>query len=485
MSPAVGVMNNLLLPDLFAMAILLGVLHLVRRRYPQQEIRMWMAGLLLILLECTARLLYGARLPEFAHRSLHVIALDAYLLAGVVFLRSSLQGLQRLPRAALYAALNTAPAVLLLTAYGAGVKGAVVYTGIALAGIAIAVGSSLALRRPISFLLAAVAVWLPVAGAALARSPRLAVYLLLAGVYLLTAGTFFWTLPRRSSGKVAVVTGFVVWAACFATHPWVATAHPGSVTLASEVWNMQKFLITTGFLLVLFERQVESNEWLALHDQLTGLPNRRLFQDRIGNAIARAERDGTALILFALDLNNFKEVNDTLGHDAGDALLRNVTESLLRVVRRTDTLARTGGDEFTLLAADVKTARAPRKERRWGRTGDQKLDGFAETVPDGNGTAPSGDGNGPQYERSPVLHHALRIEQDIRAAVDKPVLVQGSASARTIEVSVSVGMAVYPADSTDASELARIADQRMYEDKRRQKGARGGLDRVLSLLTTN
>ena len=477
-------MNNLLLPDLFAMAILLGVLLLVRRRYPQHDIRLWMAGLLLILLECAARILYGIRMPDMAHRGLHAIALDAYLLAGVLFLRSSLQGLQRLPRATVYAALNTAPGLLLLTGYGAGLGSARFYTGTALAGVAVAAASSLLLQRPRSYLIASVAIWMPVAGATLAQSPRLATYLLLAAVYLAIAGAFFWSLPRRSSGKVAVVTGFLVWAACFATHPWIAALHPRWADLASEVWNMQKFLITVGFLLVLFERQVESNEWIALHDQLTGLPNRRLFQDRFGNALARAERDRTALILFCLDLNNLKVVNDTLGHDAGDAVLRNVAESLQQVVRRSDTLARMGGDEFFLLATDVKHASAPSKERRWLRMEEPALEAQGKRAPQEGSPGRSADGNSPRDDKHPGLQ-ASRIEQNIRTAVDKPVLVQASSGARTIEVSVSVGVAVYPTDSTDLAELCRIADQRMYEDKRRQKGTHGGLERVLSLLTTS
>ena len=248
---------------------------------------------------------------------------------------------------------------------------------------------------------------------------------------------------------------------------------------------MQKFLITVGFLLLLFERQVESNEWLALHDDLTGLPNRRLFQDRIANAVARAERDRTALILFCLDLNYFKEVNDTLGHDAGDALLRNVAESLQQVVRRTDTLARMGGDEFVLLATDVKNAGVPSRERRWFRMEDAAYEGRDKgAVPgDGPGSAPNGDS--PRSDPQPLLQQARRIEQDIRAAVDRPMLVQASSGARTIDVSVSVGIAVYPTDSTDVAEICRIADQRMYEDKRRQHSSRGSLDRVLSLLATS
>ena len=491
-------MTNLLLPDLFAMMVLLSVLWLVHRRYPQQNIRLWISGLLLILLECIARILYASPMAVGPHRTLHSVALDAYLLAGMLFLRSSLAGLQRLPRANVYSVLYTAPCLVLMTEYGCDVKSRTVYVVTALAGIAVTEASSLILHRPKRYQAVLIAMWLPTTYAALLQTPRLAVYLLLATVYLATACAFFWSLPKTSSGKLAVVTGFVVWGACFATHPWIAAFHPGWANLASEIWNMQKFLITVGFLLVLFERQVESNEWLALHDQLTGLPNRRLFQDRITSAIARAERDRTALILFYVDLNRFKEVNDTLGHDAGDALLCQVAESLQHVVRRTDTLARMGGDEFVLLATDMRTERSLRKERRWIRmreaaanhAGEETLPDWKKSIADisqhaliggadtGMEEAADKDGN------SRMVHQATRIEQTIRAAIDKPVQLRSPTGMSTVQVSASVGVAVYPVDSTDPEELFRIADQRMYDDKSREPEPHGNPERVRTLWAT-
>lgn len=472
----VEVMNNLLLPDLLAMAILLGVLLRVRRRNPQHDIRLWLAGLLLILLECVARILYGLPLPKFSHHVVHIVALDSYLLAGVLFLRSALASLQRLPRVTLFAALNTVPGLLLLTAYGAGFERATFYALIALLGAVLAVTTSVGMRRPPLYPFLMAAPWLPVAAAALLNAPRYAAYLLLAELYLAVAGAFLWSLPRRSSGRIAVVTGFAIWSACFATHPVVAEFYPAWSDVASEVWNMQKFLITVGFMLLLFESAVESNEWLALHDELTGLPNRRLFGDRISNAIARAERDHTSLILFCMDLNDFKAVNDTLGHDAGDALLRHVSQNLQQVVRRSDTLARMGGDEFTLLATDMKLVRAPRKELRWLRGEDEANN--ADTAA-GEERSEAGVQDG----QLDLGQHAARIEQDIRAAVNRPLLIQSSSGARTVEVSVSIGVALYPTDSRDLHELSRIADKRMFQDKEQQRGARGGLERVLSLLT--
>jgi diguanylate cyclase (GGDEF)-like protein len=100
-------------------------------------------------------------------------------------------------------------------------------------------------------------------------------------------------------------------------------------------------------------RQAEENRRLALHDGLTGLPNRALLYDRLGSAYARAERDGTPFTMILLDLDGFKEVNDSLGHHAGDELLREVGDRLSGLVRRTDTVARLGGDEFAFVLADT------------------------------------------------------------------------------------------------------------------------------------
>src|SRR5690606_23216581 len=88
---------------------------------------------------------------------------------------------------------------------------------------------------------------------------------------------------------------------------------------------------------------------LAHHDALTGLPNRLLLQDRIGQAIREAKRKSSQVGILFMDLDRFKWINDTLGHDAGDHLLRTITQRCLEVLRESDTLARQGGDEFVAI----------------------------------------------------------------------------------------------------------------------------------------
>src|SRR3712207_4363496 len=91
----------------------------------------------------------------------------------------------------------------------------------------------------------------------------------------------------------------------------------------------------------------------AFHDPLTGLPNRALFMDRLKHASSRAKRRGSKVAVLFMDLDNFKVINDSLGHKAGDQLLKAVAERLKAHLRPEDTAARLGGDEFTILVEDV------------------------------------------------------------------------------------------------------------------------------------
>jgi diguanylate cyclase (GGDEF)-like protein len=98
----------------------------------------------------------------------------------------------------------------------------------------------------------------------------------------------------------------------------------------------------------------EKLDHLAHHDPLTALPNRLLFHDRLQHALQRASRDGEQLALMFIDLDRFKNVNDTLGHHIGDELLKQVAKALQERLREGDTLARLGGDEFIVLLEDIE-----------------------------------------------------------------------------------------------------------------------------------
>jgi diguanylate cyclase (GGDEF)-like protein len=153
---------------------------------------------------------------------------------------------------------------------------------------------------------------------------------------------------------------------------------------------------------------------LAHHDDLTGLPNRLLFNYQLHMALARAERSGGSAAVLFLDLDRFKIINDTLGHDAGDTVLRQTASHLRGCVRGTDTLARVGGDEFTLLV-----------------------------------------------EHAADIHDLGGIAQKLLVAMSSPLTVNGN----VYQLSGSIGIAVYPKDGADGASLLKNADIAMYRAK--------------------
>jgi diguanylate cyclase (GGDEF)-like protein/PAS domain S-box-containing protein len=167
------------------------------------------------------------------------------------------------------------------------------------------------------------------------------------------------------------------------------------------------------------KRQYEHMERLAHHDALTGLPNRALLSDRIVQALAKARRKGEIVAVVGLDLDGFKAVNDTFGHDAGDRLLIEISRRLVRSLRIEDTAARLGGDEFVLLLTGVSS-----------------------------------------------LEDSERTLQRILTAICEPVQIDAE---RTAQVSGSLGYTLFPEDDADADTLLRHADVAMYAAKQSGK----------------
>jgi diguanylate cyclase (GGDEF)-like protein len=155
-------------------------------------------------------------------------------------------------------------------------------------------------------------------------------------------------------------------------------------------------------------------EHLAYHDALTGLPNRPLFVDRLIVALAQAHRSGARLAVLFLDLDRFKDINDSLGHTLGDSLLKAVAERIRRCVREGDTIARFGGDEFTLLI--------PRIDK---------------------------------------VEDAAKIAQKIIETLKIPFLIHE----HELFVTTSIGVSIYPSDGSDPETLVRNADTAMYRAK--------------------
>jgi len=160
----------------------------------------------------------------------------------------------------------------------------------------------------------------------------------------------------------------------------------------------------------------ERLSYLAQYDVLTGLPNRALFYDRLRQAVVRAKREQTMVGLMFLDLDRFKQINDTLGHAAGDRVLKVVAERLKSFLREVDTIARLGGDEFTVI-----------------------IEGVSEPV------------------------QLSGVAEKIRNALAEPVDVDG----HDMSVSASIGITTYPRDGEDIEQLVKNADIAMYHAKHR------------------
>jgi len=169
---------------------------------------------------------------------------------------------------------------------------------------------------------------------------------------------------------------------------------------------------------------------IAQHDPLTDLPNRELFHDRLQTALLLAERNQTQLALLYLDLDKFKQVNDTLGHPVGDLLLQEAARRLRQCVRDSDTVGRVGGDEFMVL-----------------------LNGI------------------------PLREHALSVAEKIRVAIGHPFELAG----HSVHISPSIGIALFPEHGDDYKQLIRYADEAMY-DAKKNGGNRSRISSRLSIL---
>jgi diguanylate cyclase (GGDEF)-like protein/PAS domain S-box-containing protein len=158
----------------------------------------------------------------------------------------------------------------------------------------------------------------------------------------------------------------------------------------------------------------EAVRFLAYHDSLTGLPNRRLLDDRLAQAIHLAQRRDSKLAVMLIDLDDFKQVNDSLGHRAGDAVLREVAQRLALCVRKADTLARHGGDEFVIVVSDIQA------------DADCRM-----------------------------------VAEKVLKSLAAPLQVEG----RALALGASVGISLFPGDAADGDALLRNADAAMYRAK--------------------
>ncbi|MBV8632540.1 MAG: EAL domain-containing protein [Silvibacterium sp.] len=200
-----------------------------------------------------------------------------------------------------------------------------------------------------------------------------------------------WTHVKKNGSRIQVDT---------ASHSIFFEGCRARFTLAQDVTERQQ----------LHQRLVHQ----ANHDALTGLPNRLLLTDRMEQTLAGAARHGNLAAVICLDLDRFKQINDTYGHTVGDVCLKKLAERLCTRLRASDTVARSGGEEFTVLLGDLTTA------------SDAEL-----------------------------------VVAELLAGIRQPFTVDGY----NLELSASIGIAIYPTDGTDSQALWRAADTAMYRAK--------------------
>lgn len=408
-----------LLPDLGAVVLLTVAFGSVARRGQTPVSRLWLVGWVMIALHFAA-LIFGP-VPGLFGTVASLIGWNSLAWAGVLFMWACVSYRNRpssrwmlvvlLVANTLYITLiNTAPQargplVIAALLYGLG--------PLTIALLALRGGFSHPMRWSSVILYCALSIFLLLFQLRPTNGQDLAFNAVIFTVYMGCCVHFWFAYRRATAGAFVTLAGFLAWSGVFVVAPMLDAFAP-SLHVQSEVWNLPKYVVAVGMILLLLEDQIEHNKYLALHDDLTGLPNRRLFQDRLASALERARRSSSRAALLLIDLDQFKQVNDSVGHHIGDLLLQRVGELFTGRVRRSDTVARTGGDEFSVILEEPVTR-----------------------------------------------EDAARVGQMLTALLQQPQDVGG----HVVTIGASVGVGVYPEDATDAESLCIAADINMYADK--------------------
>jgi diguanylate cyclase (GGDEF)-like protein len=410
------------IPDILAVAALACAFASILRRHRTPGHRLWLIGWFLIVFHFVGFMLAG--LPGAVGVAGNVVGIVALVVAAVFFMwatvpyetgvSSRLLAAVVLVSLSIYATLSSLP-----SAPGWAFDDAAVLISIAPLTLAVLLvrQAQHALRWVtviVHLLLGAVLVVIQHASWGESFGGIDAV---LFAVYLECCIYFWYTHRRGTAGSFITIGGFFAWAMVFIVAPLQQVVAP-SLHLESEVWNLPKYVVAVGMLLLLLETQIDRSQYLALHDDLTRLANRRLFKDRLTSAMERALRSGSAMALLQIDLDRFKEVNDTFGHHVGDLLLKTVARMIDARIRRSDTLARTGGDEFSLILEETNSR-----------------------------------------------EHADSVAQSLTEMLSEPIDLGG----RRIHIGASIGVAIFPQDGADAEALCIAADMRMYEIKQNSR----------------
>ena len=412
-------MDFSVVPDFLAIGGLVLVFASLLKRTRQTRLRYWLVGWIMLLVHIVAQLVNSNAGAGVLADAALAASLSMLLLASVAFIWAGNDMRRAWSRDLSVTLLATAPDVAFFVCAVYGVESVAAYLGLTAAGVLTTMWMFRGGRREVEVryrfwrLFGIFAAYVIQAELALRGSIDMALIWMLFWHYLAVAFFFYRGAPRPTVGVLFTTLSFVAWAAVFPAAYALQMFLP-AVQLENEVWNLPKFLVATGMIFTLLEEQMGLAEHASMHDALTGLPNRREFVLRLEAALARA-RDATGrFAVLVIDLDDFKRINDSHGHAAGDALLQSVAKLLQANIRGGDTLARLGGDEFAAILPDV-----------------------------------------------PDCATAERVIRKLEKALEASTEFQG----RLLSIGASIGFSLYPDDGIDETRLYASADRAMYESK--------------------
>jgi diguanylate cyclase len=414
----VALVNWSELPDLTAVALLSCAFASVVRRNRTPVSGLWLTGWIMIAVHFGAFMFLT--LPGAWGSGAAIVGLVSLVWAGVLFMWAAVPYREQTSSRWMFAAMlvtNTLYVILINIAPAfswALAPSAALYAAFPLAVALVALHN---FNHPLRWVTVSLYTGLSIFLLSVQNRPGngsdLALNGVLFTVYLGCCIHFWWMYRRATAGAFVTIAGFLAWANVFTVAPLMQTYFP-QAHIENEVWNLPKYVVAVGMILLLLEDQIEHNRHLALHDPLTGLPNRRLFQDRLASALERARRTESQAALLVIDLDRFKQVNDRLGHHVGDLLLERVGSLFAGRVRRSDTVARTGGDEFSVILEEPTS-------------------------------------------RNEAFHVGESLMQLLEESIDL--------GEHTVRIGASVGVAIFPEDAATIEHLCIAADLRMYDCK--------------------
>jgi len=406
------------IPDLAAIALLTAAFASVSRRNPTPVSGIWLTGWIMIAVHFAAFLFLN--LPGVGGQLSGFVGLSALIWAGLLFSWSSVPYRHEVSSRWMFAVLGGSNTLYIGLISFSPTTDWALNPAAALVGALPLLVALVTVRKftsPIRWVLVtmycSLALFLFFTQYKSGDGGSLALNGVLFNIYFVCCIHFWFAYRRATAGSFITVAGFLAWASVFAVAPLLGTFLP-DVHIESEVWNLPKYVVAVGMILLLLEDQIEHNRHLALHDHLTGLPNRRLYQDRLAIALERARRCEAQTALLVVDLDRFKHVNDTMGHHVGDLVLQHVATIFTGRVRRSDTVARTGGDEFSIILEEPTS-------------------------------------------REDAQHVGAALKQ----ILSEPMQLCG----KEVRVGASVGIAIFPDDAHDLESLCIAADLRMYRSK--------------------